>query len=58
MNETIITMVVDMVMDVAKAIEEEVVLIHQTRKEQVKTHIPQEGKEDDTTQGKIKGDQI
>ena len=42
-----------MVMDVAKAIEEEVVLIHQTIKEQVKTHIPQEGMEDDTTQGKI-----
>ena len=58
MNETIITMVVDMVMDVAKTIEEEVVLIHQTIKEQVKTHIPQEGMEDDTTQGKIKGDQI
>ena len=30
----------DVIMDVAKAIEEEVVLIHQTMKEQVKTHIP------------------
>ena len=32
--------IMDVVMDVAKAIEEEVVLIYQSTKEQVKTHIP------------------
>ena len=49
-------MVVDVVVDMAKAIEEEVVSIHQTMKEQTKTYIPQEGVEDDITQGKMKGE--
>ena len=36
----IMDMVVDVVVDMAKAIEEEVVSIHQTMKEQTKTSIP------------------
>ena len=43
-------------MDVAKTIEEEVVSIHQTKKERGKTHIPQEDMEEGTNQGKMKGE--
>ena len=39
----------DVVVDVVKEIEEEVVLIHQIMNEQAKTHIPQYGMEDNAT---------
>ena len=45
-----------MVVDVAKTIEKEVVSIHQIMKEQGKNHILKEIMEDDTTQGKMKGE--
>ena len=44
----------DVVVDVVKIIEEEVTTIHQIMKEQVKTQVPQEHMEDDTSQGKTK----
>ena len=50
----IIDTTMHMIMNVAKTIEEQVVLIHQTMKEQPKTHIPQEDMEDGITQGKMK----
>ena len=47
---------IGMIMDVAKTIEEEVVSIHQTKKERGETHIPQENMEEGTNQGKMKGE--
>ena len=44
-----VKIIVGMIMDVTKAIEEEVVSIHQTMKEKTQTHIPQEIMENDTT---------
>ena len=44
----------NVVVDVVKIIEEEVIPIHQIMKEQVKTQVPQEHMEDDTSQGKMK----
>ena len=48
-----VKIIVGMIMDVTKAIEEEVVSIHQKGKK-TQTHIPQEIMEDDTTRGKVK----
>ena len=42
-------------MDIVKTIEEEIVSIHQIMKEQIKTHVPQEGGKDGITRGKMKG---
>ena len=44
-----------MALDLTKTIEEEVVSIHQTMKEQIKPHIPQHSMDNDAIQGKMKG---
>ena len=52
--EKILTKIMRIIMDMAKAIVEKVVSIHKTIKEQAKTYICEEGVEYDTTQGKMK----
>lgn len=51
-----VRIIMNVVMEVAKVIEEKVILIHQTMKEQAKTFILQAGVEDDITQCKMKGE--